>query len=58
MIRNAAKFDDKSLNKFAGGIAALRERGKWSKGDVLELYFELLPDFMHKEMGKYLDQRM
>jgi NAD dependent epimerase/dehydratase family enzyme len=26
--------------------------------DIVDLYFALLPEFAHKETGKYLDQRM
>mgnify|MGYP001383612753 CR=1 FL=1 len=30
----------------------------WIKQDIIDLFFNLLPDFAHKETGKYLDQRM
>ena len=31
---------------------------KWNKEEIVELFFELLPEFAHKETGKYLDQKM
>jgi hypothetical protein len=40
------------------GIEMLREKGTWSKENIVKLYFSLLPEFAHKETGKYLDQRM
>ena len=46
------------LDDFIDGIEALREKGNWSKDDIVKLYFGLLPEFAHKETGKYLDQRM
>jgi FlaA1/EpsC-like NDP-sugar epimerase len=58
VIQNDAKFDDNKLNEFMSGIEALRANGIWAKEDIVELYFGLLPDFAHKETGKYLDQRM
>jgi FlaA1/EpsC-like NDP-sugar epimerase len=58
VIKNKPEFDELKLNEFIKGIGELRERGDWDKKDILELYFSLLPDFSHKETGKYLDQRM
>ena len=58
VIRNQPDFDEAKLNYFIDGIEALRNKGTWSKDDIVKLYFGLLPDFAHKETGKYLDQRM
>jgi len=58
VIQNDAKFDDHKLIEFMDGIEALRANGIWAKEDIIKLYFGLLPDFAHKETGKYLDQRM
>ena len=40
------------------GINNLRDKTDWSKDDIVKLYYEILPEFAHKETGKYLDQRM
>ncbi len=58
VIRNQPDFDESKLNDFVSGIELLRAKGIWSKDDIVELYFGILPDFAHKETGKYLDQRM
>ena len=58
VIRNQAEFNEAKLDEFMKGIEALREKGAWDKEDILKLYFSLLPEFAHKETGKYLDQRM
>jgi FlaA1/EpsC-like NDP-sugar epimerase len=58
VIRNEPEFDEVKLNEFMKGIEALREKGIWGKEDIVKLYFSLLPEFAHKETGKYLDQRM
>ena len=58
VIRNQPKFDEAKLDEFINGIEALREKGTWNKKDIVKLYYSLLPEFAHKETGKYLDQRM
>ena len=58
VIRNQPDFDEAKLDEFMDGIEALREKGTWTKDDIVKLYFGLLPEFAHKETGKYLDQRM
>ena len=58
VIRNEALFQTDALDRFSAGINQLREGGHWSKDDLVDLFFEMLPDFAHLETGKYLDQRM
>ena len=58
VIRNQPEFDEAKLNEFINGIEALRENGNWNKIDIAKLFSSILPDFAHKETGKYLDQRM
>ena len=58
IIKNQPDFDEAKLDDFMDGIEALRENGTWAKDDIVKLYFSLLPEFAHKETGKYLDHRM
>ena len=58
IIKNNPLFDEGKLNAFSIGIEELKKNNSWSKKDILALYFILLPEFAHKETGKYLDQRM
>ena len=58
VIKNQPDFDEAKLDDFMDGIEALRAKGTWTKDDIVKLYFGLLPEFAHKETGKYLDQRM
>jgi FlaA1/EpsC-like NDP-sugar epimerase len=58
VIKNQPEFDEAKLDDFMDGIETLREKATWSKDDIVKLYFGLLPEFAHKETGKYLDQRM
>ena len=60
IIKNQPIFDEAKLDEFMIGIDFLREKGTWTKEDIIRLYFGILPEFSHthKETGKYLDQRM
>jgi hypothetical protein len=58
IIKNQPNFDESKLDVFMDGIETLRKKGSWTKDDIVKLYFGLLPDFAHKETGKYLDQKM
>ncbi len=58
VIRNQPVFDSDKLDMFVREVDSLRSRGKWFKSDIVRLFFDLIPDFDHKETGKYLDQRM
>lgn len=58
VILNKPVFDDNKLDLFLDRVDSLRLKGEWSKEEILDLYFSILPEFAHKETGKYLDQRM
>ena len=58
VIKNQPIYDSQKLDDFSSGVQALREKGSWDKQAILDLFFDLLPEFAHKETGKYLDQRM
>jgi FlaA1/EpsC-like NDP-sugar epimerase len=57
-IKNQPIYDSQKLDDFSSGVEALREKGNWDKQAIVDLCFNLLPEFAHKETGKYLDQRM
>ncbi|MDX1471150.1 MAG: UDP-N-acetylglucosamine 4,6-dehydratase [Flavobacteriaceae bacterium] len=46
------------LDFFEKSIKNLRNIQVWSKNDLVDLFFEMIPDFGHKETGKYLDSKM
>ncbi len=58
VIKNTLDYDHDLLDEFLAGIQSLRSNGVWDKSSLLDLFFKLIPDFAHKETGKYLDQRM
>ena len=58
VIRNKPYYDENLLNEFQSGIKKLLAQPTWDKDDIVKLFYKLLPEFVHKETGKYLDQRM
>ena len=58
VIKNTLGYDHDLLDEFLFGIQSLRNNGVWDKSSLLDLFYKLIPDFAHKETGKYLDQRM
>ena len=58
VIMNEPEFDASRLDDFIYEVKTLREKEDWTRQDIIDLFFNLLPDFTHKETGKYLDERM
>jgi FlaA1/EpsC-like NDP-sugar epimerase len=58
IIKNGADFDGELLNSFETTIKSYTQNLEWSKEDIVKEFFKLLPDFAHKETGKYLDGKM
>lgn len=58
IIKNAPNFDPAQLADFEARIAAMRAKGTWHRDDLIVLFNEMIPEFKHKETGRFLDQRM
>jgi FlaA1/EpsC-like NDP-sugar epimerase len=58
VIKNEATFSPDMLNNFLKVIQELRAQTVWEKTPIVDLFNEMIPDFDHKETGKYLDGRM
>ena len=58
VIKNKLALDREKLFRFESAITAIRQKKYWSKEEIVELFFEMIPDFGHKETGKYLDAKM
>ncbi|MDX9699778.1 MAG: UDP-N-acetylglucosamine 4,6-dehydratase [Rhodocyclaceae bacterium] len=58
VIKNAPVYDEERLQHFLETIERLRARDAWSKADLVALFNHMIPEFHHKDTGKYLDSRM
>lgn len=58
VIKNALFFEEDKLNNFSHTINQLKAEKKWTKDAIVDLFHTMIPNFGHKETGKYLDSKM
>ena len=58
VIQNEPLFDNQALENFTQFIAASKRAMCWTKEEIVGLFHNMIPDFGHKETGKYLDGKM
>ncbi|MDM1352185.1 UDP-N-acetylglucosamine 4,6-dehydratase [Myroides marinus] len=58
VIKNELFFEEEKLNKFSSVITKLKSDKKWNKDEIVDLFHQMIPNFGHKETGKYLDSKM
>ena len=58
IIKNGADFNEELLNNFEETIKDLKINLSCKKKYIVEEFFKMIPDFRHKETGKYLDGKM
>ncbi|WP_418133327.1 UDP-N-acetylglucosamine 4,6-dehydratase [Aeromonas allosaccharophila] len=58
IIKNEPSYQNDLLNHFEQTITAMKTKRAWDKKEIVELFFAMLPDFGHRETGKYLDGKM
>src|SRR5690606_23957742 len=58
IVKNELNFDVDMLQHFEERIDEMKEKGVWSKEEVVNLFHNMIPNFGHQEKGKYLDSKM
>ena len=58
VIKNEPLFSEEKLEKFEKEIENMKQKLSWNKEEIVDLFFYMIPEFAHKETGKYLDNRM
>jgi FlaA1/EpsC-like NDP-sugar epimerase len=58
IIKNSSGFEIAKLQYFEATLAAIKAKPTWEKAEIVDLFNYMIPDFAHKETGKYLDARM
>ncbi|WP_292010869.1 UDP-N-acetylglucosamine 4,6-dehydratase [Chryseobacterium sp.] len=58
IIKNELTVEDDKLNIFTGKINKMRASKNWKKEEIVDLFNYMIPNFNHKETGKYLDSKM
>ena len=58
IVKNKLDFDPNKIKNFKNEIVKMKKNLQWNKKEILDLFENLLPEFEHKETGKYLDNKM
>lgn len=58
VIKNDLNVESDKLIHFEKAIEVLRAKGDWTKKEIIDLFRFMIPNFNHKETGKYLDAKM
>jgi FlaA1/EpsC-like NDP-sugar epimerase len=58
VIKNEAFYDEQKLDYFVKTIRAFRKNGKWTRPELIDVFNQMIPEFNHKETGKFLDGKM
>ena len=58
IIKNEALYNSELVCEFEQTISKLKLDKSWTKDEIVKLFFKMIPDFGHKETGKYLDSKM
>ena len=58
IIKNDPLYDQELLTLFESSISKMKVEQAWTKEKIVKLFFTMIPDFGHKETGKYLDSKM
>ena len=58
VIKNEADFNGELLEEFEQTIGYMLRKKEWKKEQLVKLFSKMIPDFGHKETGKYLDGKM
>ena len=58
VIKNKPDFDNQSLDEFIQFVEKCKLAKFWSKKQIVDQFYRMIPGFGHKETGKYLDGKM
>jgi len=58
VIKNEPIFDSNRLDYFIKKIEQIKSSDLWSRDEIVSLFLKTVPEFAHKETGKFLDNRM
>jgi len=58
IVKNNSISDNNLLGLFLSEIQIMKDKKKWDKNQIVDLFYKMIPDFGHKETGKYLDGKM
>jgi hypothetical protein len=58
VIKNSPEFDNDKLVNFENTIKKLKSNLSWTKKQIVDQFFTMIPEFNYEDKGKYLDGKM
>ena len=58
IVKNEANYDSNLLEHFRNSIDKMKQNGTWTKKEIVNLFFEMIPNFDYLDKGKCLDSKM
>lgn len=58
IIKNDAFYNKKLIEHFTSTIQSMKQNGHWTKQQLVDMFFEMIPEFGYVEKGKFLDSKM
>ncbi len=58
VIKNTPEFDEDKLGNFESTIKKLKSNLSWTKKQIVEQFFIMIPEFNYEDKDKYLDGKM
>jgi FlaA1/EpsC-like NDP-sugar epimerase len=58
IVKSSLSFEDVKLDLFLQKITQMMGDQKWEKSEIVDLFYQMIPGFQHKETGMYLDAKM
>ena len=58
IIKKDLEYDLQKLEYFKNEIKKMKTKSAWSRKELIDLFNEMIPNFNHKETGKFLDNKM
>ena len=58
IVKSKLEYTESLLDEFEAMIHDMRNKGSWSREDLVALFKKMIPNFQHLEKGKFLDSKM
>ena len=58
IIKNNLNIEREKIENFESRILEMKKSLVWNKDEIVDLFKKMIPNFGHKETGKYLDSKM
>ena len=58
IVKNEPVYDENKMEMFTRAVVSMKQGRDWNRSQIINLFNEMIPNFNHKETGKFLDNKM